>query len=53
MRDRSGDLVAKVKIDVPGKTTAEERELYRRLARIEEGREGAKGKGLLSRYFTR
>ena len=51
MRDRSGDLVARVKIDTPGKTTAEERDLYRRLLRIEEGREEMEKKGLISRYF--
>ena len=53
MRDRSGDLVVRVKIDIPGKTTAGERDLYQRLLRIEEGREGAKGKGLISRYFMK
>ena len=53
MRDRSGDLVVRVKIDIPGKTTAEERDLYQRLLRIEEGREEMRKKGLISRYFAR
>jgi molecular chaperone DnaJ len=53
MRDRSGDLVVRVKIDTPEKTTAEERHLYQRLLRIEEGREATKKKGLISRYFAK
>jgi molecular chaperone DnaJ len=53
VRDRSGDLVVRVKIDTPGKTTAEERDLYRKILRIEEGREAVKKKGLISRYFKR
>jgi molecular chaperone DnaJ len=53
MRDRSGDLVVRVKIDTPEKTTAEERHLYQRLLRIEEGREATKKKGLISRYFEK
>ena len=50
-RDLSGDLVVRVKVDIPGKTTAGERDLYQRLLRIEERREGLKKKGLISRYF--
>jgi molecular chaperone DnaJ len=53
VRDRSGDLVVRVKIDTPGKTTAEERDLYRKILRIEEGREKMKKKGLISRYFEK
>ncbi|MDD1664872.1 MAG: DnaJ domain-containing protein [Methanomicrobiales archaeon] len=53
MRARSGDLVARVKIDTPEKATAEERHLYQRLLRIEEGREATKKKGLISRYFAK
>ncbi|HTY53016.1 MAG TPA: J domain-containing protein [Methanomicrobiales archaeon] len=53
VRDRSGDLLVRVRIDTPEKTTAEERELYRRLLKIEEEREGTRRKGILSRYFTK
>jgi len=53
IRDRAGDLVARVKIDTPGKTTAEERDLYRKLLQIEERKEAMKKKGLLSRYFVK
>ena len=52
MRDRSGDLVVRVMIDTPEKTTAEERELYRKLLHIEEAREQNK-RGLISRYFAK
>jgi molecular chaperone DnaJ len=53
MRDRSGDLIARVKIDTPGKTTAEERDLYRKLLQIEERKEAMKKKGLISRYVEK
>jgi molecular chaperone DnaJ len=53
MRDRCGDLVVRVRIDTPEKTTAEERDLYRRLLRIEEGRERMKKRGLIARYFSK
>jgi molecular chaperone DnaJ len=53
VRDRSGDLIARVKIDTPGKTTSEERDLYRKLLQIEERKEAMKKKGLLSRYLKR
>jgi len=51
MRERSGDLVVRVKIDTPEKITAEERHLYRRLLSIEEGKEATRKKGFVSRYF--
>jgi DnaJ-class molecular chaperone len=53
VRDRSGDLLVRVRIDTPERTTAEERDLYRRLLKIEEEREGTRRKGILSRYFTK
>jgi molecular chaperone DnaJ len=53
LHDRAGDLVVRVKIDTPEKITADERDLYRRLLRIEEGREATKKKGLISRYFAK
>jgi len=53
LHDRAGDLVVRVKIDTPEKITADERDLYRRLLRIEEGREETKKKGLITRYFAK
>lgn len=53
MRDRSGDLVVRVKIDIPGKITAEERDLYRNLLKIEERGVGRRRMSLISRYFTK
>jgi molecular chaperone DnaJ len=52
VQDRCGDLLIRVQIDTPGGITAEEQELYRRILRIEERREGMKG-GVLSRYISR
>jgi molecular chaperone DnaJ len=53
LRDRSGDLVARVKIDTPEKITAEERDLYRKLLKAEERKEAITKKGLISRYLKR
>lgn len=52
-REGCGDLIVRIRIDSPEKTTAAERDLYRKLLRIEEAREGLKKGGLLSRYFSR
>jgi molecular chaperone DnaJ len=52
-REGCGDLVLRIKIVGPEKITAEERDLYRRILRIEEGREEERKKGLLSRYFAK
>jgi molecular chaperone DnaJ len=51
-RDRSGDLVLRIRIDIPEGITAEEQELYRRILRIEERRDGT-GMGILSRSLSR
>jgi molecular chaperone DnaJ len=53
VRNRTGDLLVRIKIDTPEKTTAEERKLYQRLLKIEEGREEMQKKGLISRYVTK
>jgi molecular chaperone DnaJ len=50
--DRSGDLVLRILIDTPEGITAEEQDLYRRILRIEERREGTKA-GVLSRCMSR
>jgi DnaJ-class molecular chaperone len=52
-REGCGDLILRMKIVSPEKTTAEERDLYRQILRIEEGREELRKKGLLSRYFAK
>jgi molecular chaperone DnaJ len=53
VRDRTGDLLVRIQIDTPGKTTDEERDLYQRLLKIEEKREKMQKKGLISRYVTK
>ena len=50
-RDRAGDLVLRIRIDSPGEITAEERELYRKILRIEERKE--EKKGIISGYLSR
>ena len=52
-RERSGDMIVRIKIDTPERTTSEERDLYQRLLRIEEGREEIKKRGLISRAFSK
>jgi molecular chaperone DnaJ len=49
-RDRAGDLVLRIWIDTPEKITAEERDLYRQLVRIEERKE--EKKGVISGYLS-
>jgi molecular chaperone DnaJ len=51
-RDRCGDMVVRIQVETPGTIPARERDLYRRIARLEEEREGKRGKGILSRYFS-
>jgi DnaJ-class molecular chaperone len=51
-RDRSGDLVLRVRIRPPEGITARERALYRRLLRIEEEHAERKG-GLVARYLSK
>jgi molecular chaperone DnaJ len=53
VRDRSGDLVVRVKIDIPEKITARERDLYRSLLEIEGRGEGRRRMSLISRYLTK
>jgi molecular chaperone DnaJ len=52
LRDRSGDLVLRVRIETPQGITAAEQDLYRRILRIEERRDGTKT-GVLSQYISR
>jgi DnaJ-class molecular chaperone len=52
-RGGCGDLILRIKILSPEKTTAEERDLYRQILRIEEGKEELRKKGVLSRYFSK
>jgi molecular chaperone DnaJ len=51
-RDRSGDLVVRIWIDTPGGITAGEQDLYRRILRIEERKEGMK-EGFLGKYIPK
>jgi molecular chaperone DnaJ len=51
-RDRCGDLVLRIRIEIPEGITAEEQDLYRRILRIEQRREGLKT-GVLDRYVSR
>jgi molecular chaperone DnaJ len=51
-RERTGDLILRIRILGPEKISAEERDLYRQLLRIEERGELGKG-GILSRYLSR
>jgi molecular chaperone DnaJ len=53
IRDRCGDLVVRIRITTPEKTTAGERDLYRRLIRIEEERELGRNRGLISKYLSK
>ena len=51
-RDRCGDLVLRIRIEPPQGITAEEQDLYRRILRIEERRDGMK-EGMLERYISK
>jgi len=51
-RDRCGDLVLRIRIEPPQGITAEEQDLYRRILRIEERRDGMK-QGMLERYISK
>jgi molecular chaperone DnaJ len=53
MRDRCGDLVVRIRITTPEETTAEERDLYRRLVRIEAERELRGKKGPITGYLSK
>ncbi len=52
-RDKCGDLLVRVEIDIPPKTTAGERDLYRRLLRIEEQKDGTRKRGIISKYVSK
>ena len=51
-RDRCGDLILRIRIDIPEQITAEEQDLYRRILRVEKRREGPR-RGLLGRCISR
>jgi molecular chaperone DnaJ len=53
LQDRCGDLVVRIRVTTPEKTTAGERDLYRRLIRIEEERERGRNRGLIPRYLSK
>jgi DnaJ-class molecular chaperone len=51
-RDRTGDLVIRIRIDTPEGITAGEQDLYRRILRIEEKRDGTERR-FLGRYIPK